>query len=469
MRARTTPPMSNVMHGCILNLVLLVILFPSSQPNSIKELVQWTTQHGGLTQNWRLGNSSLPGGGRTAFVVNALQKGDVLVRLPVQLTITHDTVQNHPLFQRYVATVSESKLESCTSLALFLLLEHLPLGEPVASDWAKYYATLPVKEHNFNLPQFHWDDSPEALRVLLSTPSMSSRISNAKQKFEQLISLFSPTIFALLLQEYSHISEHDIISMFLWAYSIVQTRAIVYGNKCTLVPMIDLLNHDKEGHLFVVFVYDDNDSVIHSVGVVASHNVSAGDEMSFSYTGERAQPKCAQNMLLDFGFLPKMAWCVELNVPVAPWTDLQSELKTTQRMLLEELGVQIGSTMTIQLREGDAELPMLLMAVSRLLFCENDEILKANKRSSAASLLSTKNERKALRYLHELVTNMLLAIPSLDKEDKLMWSTSKEGQMKIALQVRQHERSFLRKVLDLIGEQWTAVLYNDLRDEIGSF
>lgn len=110
--------------------------------------VDWLREHGWCIDNLRVGPSSIPSAGRGAFAKHELQKGDVVVPLPLQSFKTRDvfkTTKPEQLFVNYCLQPANSEMIFYPYGSVFNLVNHPPmdtttgkrLKEPnVALRWA---------------------------------------------------------------------------------------------------------------------------------------------------------------------------------------------------------------------------------------------------------------------------------------------------------------------------------------------
>ena len=137
---------------------------------------------------------------------NGLLPGDVALRIPLRLVLTAKALPRHPVLD---------SLHQDVRLALALLLE--PVIDPDGA-WAHYTPLLPSPPPS----ALHWSD--QQLGRMAATP-LPQQVAELKEALEQqyvaafpALSLAFPRLFPPAVFSWPR---------FLWAYSIVETRALV--------------------------------------------------------------------------------------------------------------------------------------------------------------------------------------------------------------------------------------------------
>ena len=446
----------------------------------ISDLLTWADEEGGIVANIRVGNSAISGAGRALVAIESRNEGQVLVSLPVHLLITDETARASPLVQQHVLSFGEDQLslDSCMTVTLFLMLEKLIAYE--SSYWNKYYRSLPSMHHDFNLPQFFWnltESGKAALKVLMTSPSMAVRIEKEQELHQNALRKLNSTVFTSILHQYPHLTPQLVLETFLWAKSNILTRSWTKAHssiqgECTMVPILDLLNHQDSGGGLVAVAFEDKPDVVHSVGVLATKAISSEEEIVDSYDPPDSSSritkefKCRQEMLIGFGFLPSLTserhWCFDITINIKVTTFAHPTLNMLRLKLFAQLGATPGQQFTTKFREGDTKLPSSLLAAMRLCTCGEKEMAVVKTRGEATSALSVENERKVLRMIHNVMQVNVRAIPSSHAEDLMMLqSNTIDNKMRIALEVRVHERMICLQAIEHIKTAWAAVLLND--------
>ena len=453
--------------------------------NDMQILLSWVQENGGIVQNINVGHSSINGAGRALKTIQSREKNDVLVAVPVHMLITDATARADPLIQRHVLSFNKSALsvDSCMTVTLYLLIETLISQDN--SRWIKYFNSLPPLDHLFNLPQFEWNNSRSspagqaALEVLLTSPSVAARIHKDRRLHDFALLKLKETVFSSLKKDYPHLNDTIILKTYLWAKSNILTRSwgkahSSIAGECTMVPVLDLLNHHDEGGGLVAITFDDKPDHVHSVGVTATKNVEAGSEVVDSYdpaesTARVGAIKCMQEMLLGFGFIPSNSsrpWCFDITLNVIlPITFRSPTLNMLARNLLARVGTAPGKQYTTKLKENDKKgIPVAMLAVMRLLMSGEREMLVIQRRGDADRPLTPNHERRVLLRIHNSMEKNLASIPSSEKQDKRMLSVAKEAmddKMAIALEVRLHERRICEQTIEHTRILWDKVMFDE--------
>lgn len=402
-------------------LLLLLAMLANAAPSGtndlhvIRDLVDWVRDNGGIVHNINIGHSEISGAGRALKTIQKVEKGGVLVSVPVNLLLTDATARADPLIQQHVLSFDESTLsiDSCMTVTLYLLIEKLITQNK--SRWIKYFRSLPPIDHKFNLPQFEWENSSPAgqaaLEVLLTCPSVAARINKDKGLHEVALRKLNETVFASLKKEFPHLTDEKIIQTYLWAKSNILTRSWTKAHasiagECTMVPVLDLLNHHDDGGGLVAITFEDKPDDVHAVGVLATENVEAGSEVVDSYDPEESAarvgaPKCMQEMLLGFGFIPSNSsrpWCFDITLNVKLSTFRSPSLNMLARRLLARAGAAPGQQYTTKLKENDDGIPVAMLAVMRLLMSGESEMLVIQKRGDADRPADAKSREESAAY-----------------------------------------------------------------------
>jgi hypothetical protein len=285
-------------------------------------------------------------------------------------------------------------------------------------------------------------------------------------------------VFASLKKEFPHLTDEKIIQTYLWAKSNILTRSWTKAHasiagECTMVPVLDLLNHHDDGGGLVAITFEDKPDDVHAVGVLATENVEAGSEVVDSYDPEESAarvgaPKCMQEMLLGFGFIPSNSsrpWCFDITLNVKLSTFRSPSLNMLARRLLARAGAAPGQQYTTKLKENDDGIPVAMLAVMRLLMSGESEMLVIQKRGDADRPLTPNHERKVLLTIHSSMEKNLESIPSSEDEDRRLLSVAKEttdDKMLVALEVRLHERRICQQTIEHAKRLWEGVLFDEM-------
>ena len=435
-------------------------------------------------ENIIVAKSIFLGAGNALQTIESRQKGDVLVTIPVHMLVTDETARADSLVQQHVMSFDFS-IDSCLILTLYIMIEKLISQKN--SKWINFFQTLPSINHNFNLPQFEWhaagQEAQEALEVLFTAPSIAAKMREGAHIHELTLRKLNTTVFASLKRSYSHLTDVEILKTFLWAGSIVLTRSwsdaggSIPGN-CTMVPILDLLNHEDDAMGMFAMAFDDN-PIVQAVGVVASKNIAAGSELVASYDpsfdpfhvpmeDDNGIPnKCMQDMLLGFGFLPLHSgrpWCFDVDFVISTVIFQDATLETLRNDLLMQAGTGPGRQYATKLKENNGNIPSALLAVLRLSISGEREMMLIQKRGSADAPFDLATERQVLLLLKNTMVKAMSTIPSAEDQDQeRMVAAREEGndKMAIALEVRIHERRICEQTLEHVKKLWLRVMVDD--------
>jgi hypothetical protein len=476
-------------HHCTTLLFLFLLQPPivaraADRTEVINDLLSWAKDEGGIVDNIKVGNSSINGAGRALNLVAPRSEGSVLVSVPLNMLVTDNVARADPTMIKHVLSFPPEVLaiDSCMAVTLFLMLEQLNItGLSSHSKWLRYWNSLPPLDHRFNLPQLEWNSTEQgraALDVLLSSPSMAQRLHKERSLHDKSMEKLQDTVFFSLNKAYSSTVPNlmkKLKQAFVWSKSVILTRSWTkphssIAGECTMVPILDLLNHDDQGGGLIAVAFDDQPGLIHSFGVLATKDVGTDEEVFDSYDPPTSpnQIKCVQDMFVGFGFLPlrgssNRPWCFNLMFPIKTMTFATPAANMAQLLQLKQWNAKRGDLFTIQLKEGDKTLPNSLLVVLRLCVSDEKDIALAQRRGNALAPLSLRNERKVLATIWTVMSKNLAHIPSSGGQDQRQLDEGVNDQMAIALRIRIHERNICVQTLDQIKELWLhAMLLKEL-------
>ncbi len=267
---------------------------PAPPGNAVEALLAWAADAGADVANVRVGTSTIGGAGRALLTLSPVLRGHLLIAVPTKLAVT-DVVANaatstdapgEPLLPRYAP--ASLRGDSCLDVTLFLFLEHVLPGRRNASFWLPYYRSLPPLDASFNLPQVgEWANHPEALEVLRSAPSTADRLSSEEKLHAMTLRRLHAEVFPALVED-TGLSSAELERWFVWAKKVILTRSWTKAHSsvpgdCTLVPVMDMLNHHERGGGLVAVAYEANPSDVHSLGVLAKWDTGVGEDVVDSY------------------------------------------------------------------------------------------------------------------------------------------------------------------------------------------
>ena len=242
-----------------------------------------------------------------------LTQGKPIIRVPRSAIMNVASAINPSLdYGRAIQQLMiEADIGDVGAVSLHLLSER---KKGPASQWSAYINTLPTV---YNTLEW-W--STEQLELLMGTAAYDYYIQSSQTKYRR----FQATMIHAK-GRYPHLFNTFDEDELLWAFTSVSSRAFLLSHQgpfssnataalggalqsCTLVPLIDLVNHasgllapaaNKHGH----------------VVIKAPADMRTGETAWISYHCGAACHYCDANWLVDFGFFPSMGLS---NLPEPP-------------------------------------------------------------------------------------------------------------------------------------------------------
>ncbi|CAK9099727.1 Actin-histidine N-methyltransferase (Endothelial differentiation inhibitory protein D10) (Protein-L-histidine N-tele-methyltransferase) (SET domain-containing protein 3) [Durusdinium trenchii] len=268
-----------------------------AEVQELTDLQTWMQEQGG-----HLGAVSfvdLPGFKFSLVADTALKPGDTLLRVPSLLHISPSYVRQTEFGKLFEA------LDDSAVLALGLLAEAAK-GEK--SKWWPYIRMLPSSEE-LHIPLL-WPEE-ERRQLLAGSPLDMATEQQLLQLSEQW------TDIAAVVKELPELnSESWTKERYLWAHAIVLTRALPFGNELSLIPGLDLANHELGSkNTCSIGVATADGQVVEATDakqleenepeavLTAGSEHGAGDQIFIDYDGGVGL-RLAWEMVHTYGFVP---------------------------------------------------------------------------------------------------------------------------------------------------------------------
>ena len=254
----------------------------------------WTRESGIIADGASI-QSGVPGCGRGLVATRDIEAGEPLISIPQQMVLCPSAylnaiAQSGPIGAQLsagLAPLLQTPDGQSTLLALALLHE-VSLGD--ASRWAPYVANLPPDP---DIPLL-WD--ADRLHTVLKGSHLVQRATDLRadllaefasleeQAFANERALYPPEVFTG--------------ERYLWAHAIVLSRALPIQEESSLLPLIDLANHDGASVSVLTFAASTG-----AVALIAGEPISRGAQVCIDYT--RGEPKPTWELFFSHGFVPE--------------------------------------------------------------------------------------------------------------------------------------------------------------------
>jgi len=243
----------------------------------------------------------LPGFKLSLVAVEGVKAGDVLLRVPSSLHISPSSVRSSPLGQ----TFEPLELDDSAILALGLLAE---VGKKESSKFWPYLRLLPTVDE-LHIPLL-WPEE-DRRRLLQGSPLDLAAEQQRLGLLEQwsIIAAVAKEVPGTLSAE---MTEED----WLWAHAIVLTRALPFGNELSLIPGLDLANHELgSNNTCSIGVASPDGQVVEATEatqlegedpeavLTAGRDHAAGEQIFIDYDGGVGL-RLAWEMVHTYGFVP---------------------------------------------------------------------------------------------------------------------------------------------------------------------
>lgn len=237
------------------------------------DFLPWLEQIAGakLTNSLSIGKSPY---GRALFASKVIHAGDCILKVPFNAQITPDEL---PTDIRVSLT---DKVGNIGKLAALVMIE---INAGQNSRWFPYISRLP------QLSDMHstifWDENEFGM---IRCSAVHKETVKQKARIEKEFSLVSQAF----KEHLPSAIERPALENFMYAYTLVGSRAWETSRGISLIPFADFMNHDG---LSASIVLTDEDNQLSEV--TADRDYSPGDEVLIRY-GEFSNA----TLMLDFGF-----------------------------------------------------------------------------------------------------------------------------------------------------------------------
>lgn len=237
------------------------------------DFLPWLEQIAGakLTNSLSIGKSPY---GRALFASKVIHAGDCILKIPFNAQITPDEL---PTDIRVSLT---DKVGNIGKLAALVMIE---INAGQNSRWFPYISRLP------QLSDMHstifWDENEFSM---IRCSAVYKETVKQKARIEKEFSLVSQAF----KEHLPSAIERPALENFMYAYTLVGSRAWETSRGISLIPFADFMNHDG---LSASIVLTDEDNQLSEV--TADRDYSPGDEVLIRY-GEFSNA----TLMLDFGF-----------------------------------------------------------------------------------------------------------------------------------------------------------------------
>jgi len=320
-------------------------------PNGIK--LEWSEQQG---FHCRLVKDCLP--------------GELLFVVPRKLLMTREAAYASGSFGSLAGKVEErlEQHEACSEtlqeelvLLLFLMHEKIARKE---SRWWRYIQILP---ESFPTPLF-WNEE-DLERSLTGTP-LYGLVGETRLELENAWIWCEK----LLRDHFGELKGYS-LDLFLWAYSVVQSRAyrvrMADGTLMTaLVPMADFSNHVSDGKMAMIREMHKIDPQLDCLTAFCNSDraFAAGDELTMHYND-----LANWQLFMHYGFVLQDNPFDRLNIALDPESlvDQDDEELQIRKELLLQFGADYGLGLDHSLSH---EVPKELLATLRLLLATRADL-----------------------------------------------------------------------------------------------
>ncbi|CAF2047662.1 unnamed protein product [Brassica napus] len=321
------------------------------------DFLPWLEQIAGakLTNSLSIGKS--PYGSRALFASKVIHAGDCILKIPFNAQITPDEL---PTDIRVSLT---DKVGNIGKLAALVMIE---INAGQNSRWFPYISRLP------QLSDMHstifWDENEFSM---IRCSAVYKETVKQKARIEKEFSLVSQAFKKHLPKAI----ERPALENFMYAYTLVGSRAWETSRGISLIPFADFMNHDG---LSASIVLTDEDNQLSEV--TADRDYSPGDEVLIRY-GEFSNA----TLMLDFGFtLPYNTHDeVQIQMDIANDDPLRNMklglLQTHYTRSVKDINIFHSSYDTFTIKEVKSAtgkgIPQSLRAFARLLSCTSPQEL----------------------------------------------------------------------------------------------
>ncbi|CAG7865595.1 unnamed protein product [Brassica rapa] len=321
------------------------------------DFLPWLEQVAGakLTNTLSIGKSVY--GSRALFASKVIHAGDCILKVPFNAQITPDELPTD------IKVSLTDKVGNIGKLAALLMIE---INAGQNSRWFPYISRLP------QLSDMHstifWDENEFSM---IRCSAVYKETVKQKARIEKEFSLVSQAFKKHLPKAI----ERPALENFMYAYTLVGSRAWETSRGISLIPFADFMNHDG---LSASIVLTDEDNQLSEV--TADRDYSPGDEVLIRY-GEFSNA----TLMLDFGFtLPYNTHDeVQIQMDIANDDPLRNMklglLQTHYTRSVKDINIFHSSYDTFTIKEVKSAtgkgIPQSLRAFARLLSCTSPQEL----------------------------------------------------------------------------------------------
>lgn len=433
--------------------------------SGLHALLEWARSKGADVAKLRPGNDSRVEAEevRAFYTSVPIRKEEMVMFIPSKLLITDEVARRSSIIQKYahLAFQTGESVNADVYVSMFVFLENVVPGQREASQYAAYYNSLPPYEFDFNIPILFWKQDPnnllgrQAFDILLQPRLLNLKYMASEMRFHGFVRRMKEPggLFRILAAD-TRLPMSRISLIFKWAVAIVMTRSWSnphpsMNSRCTLVPIMDMLNHNDNASGLVPVAVEGNPEVIIGVGMVAPNDLQKNARIFDSYDppgipGKEKEPMCIDTMLFTYGFLPDEAltsrpYCISFEFQI-DFQKSRGHLRYASYPAMEKSisenvpeDIFMGSEWDQALRlnqktyklklhydQGDYSVPPSLFAILRFSEADKKALDVARRREDGfARPLSADNERRMLKKLHSIFSTVLSQIPSSEEEDRI--------------------------------------------------
>lgn len=299
----------------------------NSNNNQYEELLKWLKSQNGafVSDKIILQPSTLVGGGYGAFVTSAVDKDEMLFRIPrVGCCITLSDAFNDPHFGQSFQKLVEKAGQGGNTVVLagYIAMERLKSmnSKDTAEDskYSSYLATLPWERGINNQEHIlYWTDD-EVETLLKGTMcygeaiDLRREVALAVTVLERIFSQPARPTFKFpwdkdIPSPPPHVPLHQLPEAVKAAFVCLLTRAFQddttgddSNDEEKLVPLLDMLQHSEEPNVSHVMLKGSNSDV----EVRSRRTLAAGEELLNQYRSELEESMPYHRFFTRFGFVP---------------------------------------------------------------------------------------------------------------------------------------------------------------------
>ncbi|XP_013605326.1 PREDICTED: ribulose-1,5 bisphosphate carboxylase/oxygenase large subunit N-methyltransferase, chloroplastic-like [Brassica oleracea var. oleracea] len=374
------------------------------------DFLPWLEQVAGakITNTLSIGKSPH---GRALFASKVIHAGDCILKVPFNAQITPDELPTD------ISVSLTDEVGNIGKLAALLMIE---INAGQNSRWFPYISRLP------QLSDMHstifWDENEFSM---IRCSAVHKETVKQKARIEKEFSLVSQAFKEHLPKAI----ERPALENFMYAYTLVGSRAWETSRGISLIPFADFMNHDG---LSASIVLTDEDNQLSEV--TADRDYSPGDEVLIRY-GEFSNA----TLMLDFGFtLPYNTHDevqIQMDIPNDdPLRNMKlGLLQTHYTRSVKDINIFHSSYDTFTIKEVKSAtgkgIPQSLRAFARLLSCTspqelNDLSKEAEQNDGRLARLPFKDRSRELEahkiilaHINRLIEDHNVCIKELEASD----------------------------------------------------